>query len=63
MQPHERFHAGFLIQLLAFVPPTYLHAYLLIESPAPPDRYVAAALLGSHLMVVAVRWLLCERVS
>ena len=38
MQPHERFHAGFLIQLLSFVPPTYLHACLLIEATDGPGR-------------------------
>ena len=38
MQPHERFHAGFFIQLLSFVPPTYLHAYLLIEAVTTPTR-------------------------
>ena len=43
MQPHEHFHAGFLIQLLGFVTPTYLHAYLLIETPdGEPNRFFAA---------------------
>ena len=56
MQPHERFHAGFLIQLLGFVTPTYLHSYVLIESPDGAIRYVAGALLASHLIVVAVRF-------
>lgn len=78
MQPHERFHAGFLIQLLGFVTPTYLHSYVLIEAPDGPVRYFAGALLASHLVVVAVRFAvrctcmwrsgerymwLCERVS
>ena len=56
MQPHERFHAGFLIQLLGFVTPTYIHSYVLIEAPDGAIRYVAGALLASHLIVVAVRF-------
>ena len=57
MQPHEHFHAGFLIQLLGFVTPTYLHACLLIETPeGEPNRFFAGALLASHLVVVAVRF-------
>ena len=48
MQPHDRFHAGFLIQLLSFVPPTYLHACLLIEATDGPGRYLAAGLLASR---------------
>ena len=56
MQPHDRFHAGFLIQLLSFVPPTYLHSCLLIEATDGPGRYLAAGLLASHLLVVAVRF-------
>ena len=56
MQPHERFHAGFLIQLLGFVAPTYLHSFVLIEAPDGPVRYIAGALLASHLVVVAVRF-------